>query len=81
MNSGQSSGQITREVLDPPAELSLTISFEEGPEGSECFVLIDDTKIAKRKDGAWAPLEPGWRVLDGPNLDRLVVEYNGVQVH
>lgn len=29
----------------------------------------------------WTSLEPGWRVLDGPNMDSIEIEYHGVRVH
>jgi len=29
----------------------------------------------------WVSLAPGWRVLDGPNMDSIEIEYHGVRVH
>ena len=48
--------------------------------GTECFVVFDGTRIAKRgKNRTWVSLEPGF-VVSGDD-DRLVIEHNGVRVH
>jgi hypothetical protein len=55
--------------------------------GDDMFIIFDGVKIAKRgypdtpQARTWVSLEPGWRVLDGPNLDSIAVEYQGVRVH
>jgi hypothetical protein len=50
--------------------------------GDDIFIVFDGVRIAKRGDDkTWVPLEPGWRVLDGPNLESFVVEYDGVLIH
>jgi hypothetical protein len=51
------------------------------------FILIDGKAVAKRGDAnspqakIWISIEPGWRVLDAPDGDSIVVEFNGVRVH
>jgi hypothetical protein len=51
------------------------------------FIVIDGKPVAKRGDAnspqatTWVSIEPGWRVLDGPDGEWIVVEFNGVRVH
>jgi hypothetical protein len=48
--------------------------------GTECFVVFDGTRIAKRgKNRTWISLKPGF-VVSGDD-DRLVIDHNGVRVH
>jgi hypothetical protein len=49
--------------------------------GTECFVVFNGTRIAKRgKNRTWISLEPGFVVVSGDD-DRIVIEHNGVRVH
>ena len=52
------------------------------------FVVRNGKRIAKRqrnsnpqKRGSWTPLEPGIVVRDGPNLEYIEIEINGIRVH
>jgi hypothetical protein len=51
------------------------------------FIVIDGKPVAKRGDAnspqatTWVSIEPGWRVLDGPDGESIVAEFNGVRVH
>jgi len=58
----------------------------------DLFVIVDGIKIARRgypdtpQAGTWVSLEPGYTVLDGPDLggpdDReVVVRYDGARIH
>ncbi len=51
-------------------------------EAHEILVVVDGTKIAKRRrpNTPWVSLEPGWAVRDGTDDSALVVEYDGVEV-
>jgi hypothetical protein len=52
--------------------------------GDDIFIVFDGLRIAKRghpdtpQAKTWVPLEPGWRVLDGPNS--FSIDYDGVRV-
>jgi hypothetical protein len=47
--------------------------------GTECFVVFDGTRIAKRsKNRTWISLEPGF-VVSGDD-DRPVIDHNSVRV-
>jgi hypothetical protein len=54
--------------------------------GEDVFVIRDGVKIAQRghpetkEAGKWISLEPGWAVLDGPDLNTIIVTYRGVVV-
>ena len=54
--------------------------------GDDAFIVFDGVKIAKRghpgtaQAKTWVSLQPGWRVLDGPNLDSIAIECDGVRV-
>jgi hypothetical protein len=56
-------------------------------DGTDIFVVVDGLKIAKRGHPdtshakTWVPLEPGWDVVDGENLETIAIRYNGVAVH
>jgi len=56
-------------------------------DGIDIFVMADGVRVAKRgrpgtpQAKTWIPLEPGWRVFDGPGLQTIVVEHNGVVIH
>jgi hypothetical protein len=39
------------------------------------FVLLDQVKIAERKNGGWVSLRPGWRVSDALGGDHISVKY------
>lgn len=59
-----------------------------GTDEGDIFVVIDGVKIARRgypdtpQARTWVSLEPGWRVLDGPNLESICVEVDpSVLVH
>ena len=47
--------------------------------GEDIFVVLNGVRIAKRgypdtpQAKTWVPLEPGWRVLDGPNGDTIAI--------
>jgi hypothetical protein len=62
------------------------VSAERDAEGDHIYVVIDGVKIAKRgrpgtpQAKTWVSLEPGWRVLDGPD-QTLVVEHDGQRIH
>jgi hypothetical protein len=53
----------------------------------EMFLKLDGRPIAKRGKAdtphakQWIPLEPGVVVRDGPNLDYIAVEINGVAIN
>ena len=48
-------------------------------EGIDLFVVVDGVGIAKRSQGSWMPLEPGWIVRDvGTDIS---ISRNGVPVH
>ena len=48
--------------------------------GTECFVVFDGARIAKRgKNRTWISLEPEFVVVSGDD-DRIVIEHNGVRV-
>ena len=55
-------------------------------DGADLFIIFDGVKIARRghpdtpQAMTWVSLEPGWRVLDGPN-ETIAVEHDGVRVH
>jgi len=54
--------------------------------GEDVFVIRKGVKIAKRghpqtpQAGTWISLEPGWAVLDGPDINSVVVTYQGVVI-
>ncbi len=54
--------------------------------GDDIFIIFNGVRIAKRgypdtpQARTWVPLEPGWRVLDGPNLDTIAIDHDGVRV-
>jgi|RhiMetdeSRZDD1v2_1073273.scaffolds.fasta_scaffold120244_3 hypothetical protein len=57
-------------------------------DGGDMFVVRNGKRIAKRqrnsnpqKRGSWTPLEPGIVVRDGPNLEYIEIEINGIRVH
>ena len=62
-------------------------AFDLEGDGTDLFVTFDGVRIAKRghpgtaQAGRWVSLEPGWRVLNGPNLSSFMVEHNGVRVY
>jgi hypothetical protein len=41
--------------------LVITMDFD----GNDCFIKLDGVPIAKREDGKWIPLQPGFEVLGG----------------
>ena len=52
-------------------------------EGGDMFVVVNGVKIARRAgkgklQQTWISLEPGWRVLDGPN--HVAIEYTPPRV-
>jgi hypothetical protein len=52
-------------------------------EGTDTFVVVNGVKIARRAgkgklQQTWISLEPGWRVLDGPN--HVAIEYTPPRV-
>lgn len=55
--------------------------------GDNIFIVFRGVRIAKRghpdtaQAGTWLSLAPGWRVLDGPNMDSIAIECDGVLVH
>ena len=55
-------------------------------DGRDLFVVFNGVKIAKRgqpgsaQAGQWISLEPGYRVLDGPDLESIVIEYQGARL-
>ena len=55
--------------------------------GDDLFIVFNGVRIAKRgypdtaQAKTWVSLEPGCRVLDGPNLDSIAIESDGVRVH
>jgi hypothetical protein len=76
-------GEPFRHQMRGPADAVIgEIVFD----GEDCFIIRDGVKIAKRghpgtpQAGTWISLEPGWRVLDGPDPDSIVIEYEGVLV-
>jgi hypothetical protein len=56
-------------------------------DGRDIFVVVVGLKIAKRGHPGtshaktWIPLEPGWDVVDGENLETIAITYNGVAIH
>ena len=56
-------------------------------DGNDMFVVADGLKIAKRGHHGtthaktWIPLEPGWDVVDGENLETIAIRYNGAAIH
>ena len=54
--------------------------------GKNLYVRFDGVRIAKRgypdtpQAKTWVPLEPGWRVLDGPNGHSIAIDHDGVRV-
>ena len=62
-------------------------TFEIEFSGDDAFIVFRGVRIAKRgypdtaQAKTWVPLQPGWRVLDGPNLDSIAIECDGVRVH
>jgi hypothetical protein len=56
-------------------------------DGRDMFVVVDGVKIARRghpntpKAGTWISIEPGWEVLDGEDLESILIKHNGVNVH
>lgn len=54
--------------------------------GDDIFIVFNGVRIAKRghpdtaQARTWVSLEPGWRVLDGPNRS-IAIERDGVRVH
>jgi hypothetical protein len=56
-------------------------------DGEDCFIIFDGLKIARRENGAWVSLEPGWAVFDdaysSPDPDaplRLSISYKRARV-
>ena len=55
--------------------------------GNDLFVIFNGVRIAKlgypdtAQAKTWVSLEPGWRVLNGPNLESIAIECDGVRVH
>jgi hypothetical protein len=39
------------------------------------FVLLDQVKIAERKNGGWVSLQPDWKVSDALGGDHISVKY------
>jgi hypothetical protein len=39
------------------------------------FVLLDQVKIAERKNGGWVSLQAGWKVSDALGGDHISVKY------
>jgi len=50
--------------------------------GNDIFIIFNGVRIAKRgypdtpQAKTWVSLEPGWRVLDGPNGDSIAIEHD-----
>jgi hypothetical protein len=55
--------------------------------GDDLFIVFNGVRIAKRgypgtpQAKTWVSIEPGCRVLDGPDLDTIAVECGGVRIH
>jgi hypothetical protein len=56
-------------------------------DGKDIFVVVDGVRIARRghpntpQAATWISIEPGWEVLDGENLESILIKHNGVSVH
>jgi hypothetical protein len=73
-------------VINMPKDKT-TMTFTS--DGEDCFIEVDDLKIAKRarpdtpQAGTWISLEPGWTVHFDVGREHMTVTYDGdgVQVH
>ena len=56
-------------------------------DGKDLFVVVNGVRIAKRgypytpHAGTWVSIEPGWEVLDGENLESILIKHNDISVH
>ena len=55
-------------------------------EGSMFYLYINGKRIARRRrpdnpeeHGTWIPLEPGFKILDGPDLRPILINRQGVR--
>jgi hypothetical protein len=67
-------------ALEPVKESIPMVEADGNPtivfDGTDCFVVFNDVRIAKRHDARWISLEPGWRVVDtDTELNGIAVEY------
>jgi hypothetical protein len=49
-------------------------------EGELC-VVVGGLAVGKRHAGQWVAIEPGWRILELEDGDRLEVSYHGAEIH
>jgi hypothetical protein len=50
-------------------------AFEVVFDGVDCFIVVDDVKIAKRGDMEWISLEPGWKVASSARHQTIDIRY------
>jgi hypothetical protein len=56
-------------------------------QGGNLFVEVDGVAIAERghpgtpQEGTWVSIEPGWEVVDDPDLLSITIRHNGAQIH
>ena len=56
-------------------------------DGTDIFVEVDGVRIARRgrphtpQARMWVSLEPGWRVMDGKDLETIAITRDGFRVH
>jgi hypothetical protein len=54
---------------------------------SDMFVVVDGIRVARRgypgtpQARSWVSIEPGWEVIDGENLNSILIRCNDVSVH
>jgi hypothetical protein len=51
------------------------LMFTIGHDGKQAYIEIRGKRIANLQAKTWVSLEPGWRVFDNADLNKLTIEY------
>ena len=51
------------------------LMFTIGHDGKQAYIEIRGKRIASLQANTWVSLEPGWRVFDNADLNKLTIEY------